>query len=76
MNQYHWDLEDPVASIIAHHGIQGQKWGVRRFQNPDGSLTDEGRRRLGYDDNRVFKDEWNPLLDLEAWKNRKELYFR
>lgn len=58
MNQYHWDLEDPVASIIAHHGIQGQKWGVRRFQNPDGSLTDEGRRRLGYDDNRVFKDEW------------------
>lgn len=57
-NQYHWDLEDPVASIIAHHGIQGQKWGVRRFQNPDGSLTDEGRRRLGYDDNRVFKDEW------------------
>lgn len=57
-NQYHWDLEDPVMSIIAHHGIQGQKWGVRRFQNPDGSLTDEGRRRLGYDDNRVFKDEW------------------
>ena len=44
--------------FIAHHGIQGQKWGVRRFQNPDGSLTDEGRRRLGYDDNRVFKDEW------------------
>lgn len=30
---------------LAHHGIKGQKWGVRRFQNPDGSLTDAGRKR-------------------------------
>lgn len=30
---------------LSHHGIKGQKWGVRRFQNPDGSLTPEGRRR-------------------------------
>lgn len=48
-NQYHWSLEDPVMSIIAHHGIKGQKWGVRRFQNEDGSLTAEGRKRLGLD---------------------------
>lgn len=33
---------------LAHHGVKGQKWGVRRYQNPDGSLTDEGRRRYGY----------------------------
>ena len=33
---------------LAHHGIKGQKWGVRRYQNPDGTLTDEGRRRYGY----------------------------
>lgn len=32
---------------LAHHGIKGQKWGVRRYQNPDGSLTDEGRKRYG-----------------------------
>lgn len=31
---------------LQHHGIQGQKWGVRRFQNPDGSLTEAGKRRL------------------------------
>ncbi len=30
---------------LYHHGIKGQKWGVRRFQNPDGSLTTAGKRR-------------------------------
>lgn len=44
MNQYHWDLEDPVMSIIAHHGIKGQKWGVRRFQDKNGRLTAEGKK--------------------------------
>lgn len=32
---------------LAHHGVKGQKWGVRRYQNEDGSLTSEGRQRLG-----------------------------
>jgi len=30
-------------SELYHHGIKGQKWGKRRWQNPDGSLTPEGR---------------------------------
>lgn len=38
---------------LQHHGVKGQKWGVRRFQNSDGSLTNEGRRRYSSDD---FKD--------------------
>ena len=38
----------PLQSELYHHGTKGQKWGVRRYQNPDGSLTDEGRRRYGY----------------------------
>lgn len=33
------------TDYLCHHGIKGQKWGVRRFQNPDGSLTNEGRKR-------------------------------
>ena len=32
---------------IEHHGIKGMKWGVRRFQNADGSLTQEGITRYG-----------------------------
>lgn len=35
---------DP-QTFIAHHGIKGQKWGVRRFQNEDGSLTKAGKER-------------------------------
>lgn len=31
--------------FLRHFGIPGQKWGVRRFQNEDGSLTEEGRQR-------------------------------
>lgn len=34
-----------INGELYHHGIQGQKWGVRRYQNEDGSYTDAGRRR-------------------------------
>jgi len=30
---------------LMHHGIKGMRWGIRRYQNPDGTLTDAGRRR-------------------------------
>lgn len=30
---------------LAHHGIKGMKWGVRRYQNKDGSYTNAGKRR-------------------------------
>ena len=32
---------------LAHHGVKGQHWGIRRYQNEDGSLTAEGREKYG-----------------------------
>ena len=34
------------SDYIKHHGIRGQKWGIRRFQNKDGSLTQKGKERI------------------------------
>ena len=34
-----------MSKIIYHYGIKGQKWGVRRYQNEDGSLTSAGKKR-------------------------------
>ena len=31
--------------VLEHHGILGQKWGIRRYQNADGSLTEKGKKR-------------------------------
>lgn len=38
-----------METILAHHGIKGQKWGIRRFQNRDGTWTSAGKERYGDD---------------------------
>ena len=35
---------------LKHYGILGMKWGIRRYQNKDGTLTPEGRKRLKLED--------------------------
>lgn len=38
-------MNDMVKDYLSHHGILGQKWGVRRFQNYDGTLKSAGKKR-------------------------------
>ena len=46
MNKYYIIREDNDIKL-EHHGIKGQHWGIRRYQNEDGSLTEEGKKRYG-----------------------------
>lgn len=39
-----------MSDVLQHYGIRGMKWGVRRFQQKDGSLTSQGRKRYGGED--------------------------
>ena len=50
---------DDYDEEIWHHGIRGQKWGVRRFQNADGSYTSAGRNRRNqnYSDEQYGRDK-------------------
>jgi hypothetical protein len=41
----HGQFYELTNNVLYHHGIKGQKWGVRRYQNPDGSLTEAGKKR-------------------------------
>ena len=45
-----------VEDFIAHHGVKGQSWGVRKYQYEDGSLTPEGKKRYGVGDGTNKKD--------------------
>jgi len=59
-------------SELYHHGIKGQKWGTRRYQNPDGSLTDEGYIRY-YGKGRPLKSTKQFKKDYPSYDSKKDL---
>lgn len=79
---------DPYTTL-SHFGIKGQKWGIRRYQNEDGTLTSAGRRRYkrgevmdasnknDSDVTRTVKNDYNKLSDsefLSKYKIKKDVY--
>lgn len=62
---------------LKHHGILGQRWGVRRYQNKDGTLTAEGRKRNIYRNNiirnRPYTDDVNDIVSTLSDDEKKLL---
>ncbi len=52
---------------LYHHGIKGQKWGVRRYQNADGSYTASGRKRYG-----ISSEKYKSLSKAEKKKVKSD----
>lgn len=55
-------------SMLLHYGIKGMKWGVRRYQNKDGTLTAKGKAR--YDGNGNAKTDSKPSTSTQKSRSR------
>lgn len=64
------EFKDPIyQDYIAHHGVIGMKWGIRRYQNEDGTLTDKGKAR--------FKEvSENPKLQKKQNEAARKIFLR
>ena len=58
---------------LAHYGIKGMHWGVRRFQNPDGTLTEAGRRHYQKQDDRWVKRKADSIEERAYKKSQREM---
>lgn len=63
--------EYTIHSELMHYGIKGQKWGVRRFQNEDGSLTAEGVKR--YENDRQTEKLMKRMTKIDKLDYRDKL---
>lgn len=70
-NSLRYYQEHDINSL-QHHGIKGQKWGIRRYQNPDGSLTEEGKLRYLNSDGTLTSQGRKELSPEQQLKIRQE----
>lgn len=50
---------------LVHHGIKGQRWGIRRYQNPDGTLTEAGKQRQIKDERKELDKQRSSMSDKD-----------
>lgn len=58
---------------LQHHGIKGQKWGIRRFQNKDGTLTPAGKQRASEEKKRSDSKNRGTLTNAQLKKKIERL---
>ena len=58
---------------LIHYGILGMKWGVRRYQNEDGSLTSAGRKHYQKKDNRWVKRKSDKVYEKALKESKSEM---
>lgn len=61
---------------LEHHGIKGQKWGVRRYQNEDGTRTAAGKKREQSRSNESAHDDYNKAHSGKSVKDMSDAELR
>lgn len=59
---------------LTHYGVLGMKWGVRRYQNADGSLTPAGKARYKTDSSGKFTEKSQKKYDQDRWLSTRTNY--